>query len=393
MKRYHSFTYLTCLFIIHFILIWINPAHGATTPAKKANIHTSNQQILTKMSALQVPFIANEGQVDENVCFYARTFGGIIYVTKKGEMVYSLPLVEARQDNVTEQELPKQQERKGWVLKERLLGSLNPDIKSIDKANTKVNYFIGNDKSKWKSNVSSYNEVSLGEIYKGISLNLRAYGNNVEKIFTVNPGSRPEKIKLAVEGAFSLATNNKGELEVETGLGTVRFRAPIAYQEKESERTYIKVAYKIDKDAYGFNVGDYDRQIPLIIDPLLASTFIGGSGDDQGRAVALDSSGNVYIVNITTSSDYPTTTGAYDVTYHGSDDISISKLNADLSSLIASTFIGGSGDEWSYDIALDSAGNVYVAGTTGSDNYPTQMAQAVRASLTIRHITAAYGTR
>jgi hypothetical protein len=288
MKWYYSFKYLTCLFIIHFILIWINPAHGATIPAQKVNTETSNHQILKKMSALQIPFIANEGQVDEEVGFYARTLGGTIYVTKKGEMVYSMPLIEASQDNVTEQELPKQQERKGWVFKERLLGSLNPDIKSIEKANTKVNYFIGNDKGKWKSNISSYNEVSLGEIYKGVSLNLRAYGNNVEKIFTVNPGSRPETISLAVEGAFSLATNNKGELEVETGLGIVRFRAPIAYQEKEGEKTYVKVAYRIDKNAYGFIVGDYNRQIPLIIDPMLASTFIGGADDDYGYSIALD---------------------------------------------------------------------------------------------------------
>ena len=112
MKRYYSVTNLSCLFIIHFILIWIDPAYGAPRIAPKENTHTSNHQILTKMSALQVPFLANEGQVDEEVSFYARTFGGTLYVTKKGEMVYSLPLVEARQDNLTEQETPKQQERK-----------------------------------------------------------------------------------------------------------------------------------------------------------------------------------------------------------------------------------------------------------------------------------------
>ena len=119
MKRYHSFAYLTCLFMIHFILIWINPAHGAITPAHKATTEPSNHQILTKMSALQVPFMANEGQLDKEVRFYARTFGGALYVTEKGEMVYSLPLIEPRQDNIPGQELPKQQ-RKGCVLKERL---------------------------------------------------------------------------------------------------------------------------------------------------------------------------------------------------------------------------------------------------------------------------------
>ena len=169
MKRYYSFTNLTCLFIIYFILIWINPAHGATTPAQKANTRTSNHQILTKMSVLQVPFIANEGQANEEVSFYAKTFGGTLYVTNKGEMVYSMPLIEARPDNLTEQESLKQQEPKGWVLKERVLGSLNPDIKSIDKAKTRVNYFIVGQvmrKSRGKVNPQLANKVVREQLNK-----------------------------------------------------------------------------------------------------------------------------------------------------------------------------------------------------------------------------------
>ena len=324
------------------------------------------------------------------------------------------------------------------MLKERLVDSLPLDPKGVDKAVTKVNFFIGNDRSRWKSNVPSYNEIRFGEIYKGISLKLRAYGNNVEKIFTVNPGSSPEEIKLAIERGLSLNINKEGELEVKTGLGRVKFSAPIAYQLKlhdlkpqrnmkiplnppfqkgelleyflfqkgelfkcfpfqkgegqflpfckgESEgisltnpgkstevvREYVKVAYNLTKNGYGFIVDNYDRKRPLIIDPMLASTFIGGSGDDLGYDLTLDSSGNVYVAGRTTSNDYPTTSGVTDETYNGNDDFFISKLNSDLTSFLVSTFLGGSNDDWESGIALDSLGNVYVCGMTLSGNYPT----------------------
>ena len=108
---------------------------------------------------------------------------------------------------------------------------------------TKVNYFKGNDKSKWKTNVPTYDRVNLGEVYKGIELSLKAYGDNVEKLFCVKPGASPEFIKVQLDGSKSLRVNHDGQLEADTELGLVRFTRPIAYQEIDGKRVEVDVEY------------------------------------------------------------------------------------------------------------------------------------------------------
>jgi hypothetical protein len=166
----------------------------------------------------------------------------------------------------------------------------------------------------------------------------------VEKLFYVKPGADPDTIKVKVEGG-SISVNDKGELEVETGLGVVRFTKPVAYQEVDGKRVEVSVSYRVinrNKSLYAFNVGDYDRTKTLVIDPLLASTFIGGSSGDYAHSIALDSSGNAYVTGETYSTNYPTTPGAYDTGHNGNSDVFVSKLSSNLSQLLASTFIGGS---------------------------------------------------
>ena len=342
---------------LSILLFFGYSARGAVVKEK------DKREILNKAYTLQIPFIENKGQIKgESVSYYAKTFGGTVFVTKDGKLVYSLPKFE------------KKEKVKGWVIKEGLVGTSISNVKGEEEAVTKVSYFKGKDPSKWERNISTYNLVSLGEVYKGIELKVKAYGKNVEKLFYVKAGANPENIKIKIEGAKSLRVNEAGELEVETGLGVIKFTKPSAYQEINGKRVEVAAAYTLLSNpqyVYGFKVGSYDKKETLIIDPLLASTFIGGGDDDYGNSIALDGDGNVYIIGETYSSDYPTTPGAYNESHNGGRDVFVSKLNSSLSNLLASTFIGGIYYEYGLSIALDGDGNVYITGSTESSDYPT----------------------
>lgn len=356
--------------IVALVLLWVGlPSLGLSKPVEGESQLAQIKSRLMQSSRLRIPFIANEGQIREKrVSYYAQTFGATLYVTQNGEMTYAFFLRKPGQDKPT-----------GLVLKEFLKDAAKISPAGVDRAQTKVNYFKGNDPSKWKTNIATYNELDLGEVYPGIDLKLRAYGNNVEKIFTVKPGASPDTIRLKIEGALSLKVDATGELAAHTALGPVRFSKPIAYQEIKGKKAFVQAAYEVQKETYGFRVGNYDHRFPLIIDPdLVASTFLGGSGyssmGDRGHDVTLDSSDNVYVTGYTYSSDFPTISGAYDTSINdgteGVSDVFVSKLNSGLTTLSASTYLGGTSGEEGNSIILDNSGNVYVTGYTESSDYP-----------------------
>jgi len=326
--------------------------------------------MFAKAQTLPVPFIVNMGQLNERVMFYARTFGGAVFLTKGGEIVYSLPELKK-----------KDQGARGIVLREELVGATIHDIRGEGISPTKVSYFTGQDRSKWVSGIPTYSSVSLGEVYNGIELKLKAYGNNVEKLFFVQPGSDPVSITVRLSGAGSIKVNEAGELEAATELGVVRFTRPVAYQVIDGKRIEIPVNYMPHAPnsalrtphsafVYGFTVGAYDRSQTLVIDPLLASTYLGGGGSDSASSLAIDSSGNIYVAGVTNSENFPTTVGAYDTTYNASD-VFISKLSADLTTLLASTYLGAGASDSAFSLAIDPSGDVYVTGFTYSSNFPT----------------------
>lgn len=225
---------------------------------------------------MQIPFIENKGQVDKDVAFYPHTLSGTVFVTKKGELVYALP-GKAKGDDAA----PTTQ-----VLTERLVAG-KPVPAPLTAATAKVSYFLGNDRTKWQSNIGTQSAVSLGEVWTGIDVELHAHGNNVEKFFTVRPGASADVIRVKLDGAKAQRLNTEGALEVLTESGVVQFTAPVVRQETLGKKQPVQVAYVLQDGAYGFKLGAYDASQPVIIDPLLQSTYLGGLDFDYATALAI----------------------------------------------------------------------------------------------------------
>jgi hypothetical protein len=313
-------------------------------------------EIAGKLARVQVPFVENKGQINNSeISFYARTLSGTLFVENSGVLTYALPL----------------NDKAGVVFKEIITGKkMKPS--GLTPSSIVIHSFKGRDRSTWKTSIPNYEAVSLGEIYENVDLTLRAYGNNVEKIFTVFPGGNPAHIAIKLQGIKRLQTNAKGELEAITPLGSVSFSKPLAYQMADGKKQFVEAAYAVRKGTgYGFKLGSYDKTRPLIIDPLLASTIIGTSSWEFSWTVGIDGNNNIFVSSNTKSPSFPTTPGAYDETFNGgSFDIYVSKFDGTLSTLLASTFIGGAGDEQVYRLTLDDEGNVLCTGKTTSTDFP-----------------------
>ncbi len=356
------FFLLTCL-----IPISILQGNIAYSNSNNSNNPTEGDAILgnkdreSEIASTKVPWVKNSGQWSEEVLYVAPTFTGNIIVNKAKEIIYALPV-----DSTS-----------GYVLKERFVGTLKKYTSKIpvgEKKNTsQFNYFIGNNPSSWKTNVPSYDVLNLGEVWEGVELKLHAHKHNVEKLFYVKPNIVPSSIQVVMDGGEQLKISQDGKLEVYTPSGKISYTAPIAFQWINGKKHFAKAEYKLykeKKNTYSFLVEDYDPNYELIIDPLLASTFIGDGGNDWGNAIATDESGNVFITGYAWSDNFPTTAGSYSETFNGVKDAYISKFTNDLSTLLVSTFIGGSSWDNGLSVTVDSIGEVIISGATGSANFP-----------------------
>lgn len=230
------------------------------------------------------------------------------------------------------------------------------------------NYFLGHDPSKWRAGVKGYREVVYADLYDGIDLVFHTGGSGLKYEFIVRPGADPGTIRWSYAGVAGLEIQG-GALVARTGLGELRDAAPVAYQGEQE----VRCRYSVESLSVGLHCGSWDPTKPLTVDPLLYSTFLGGSTDTRGVALAVDASGNAYVTGYTLSTDFPTTPGAYRTSLSGAGtwDAFVVKLNPSGTAPVYSTFLGGSGSDRGFAISVDGAGDAYVAGYTNSSDFPT----------------------
>ncbi len=288
------------------------------------------------------PFITNEGQAPAAVRYYLPTIAGTAYVDRDGRLVYL-------RAGLTEQ----------WVGgKARPAGG--------ERSPTQVNFFIGNDPNKWLHDVPAYHNVSLGEVWPGVELDLAAGTKNVEKLFKIAPGASVEAIRVKLKGAQSLRLADDGELIVTSPAGEMRFTAPRAWQQDaDSARRPVAVAYTIQGRSYGFEIGHHDPAQPVVIDPLLGSTFLGSNSTDEIVDVAVDVTSNQVFVAGTTDNPAtfpPPTVGAIPATAKVAYPF-VAKFRRDLATLDVLTYFGSVVTDTVEAIAFNPDAGLYVVGT------------------------------
>ena len=314
--------------------------------------------------------------------------------------------------------------KKSAVVRMKLVNANpTPEVTGGEELPGKVNYFLGNDPKKWRTNVATYAKVQYDDVYPGIDL--AYYGNQegrLEHDFIVAPGADPKQIALGFEASPSKraheGTQNSvtpcfaaqlprhserslrtkfadavsvpapeakaeldcdGNLVIHTSGGDLEFHKPLAYQEINGKRKEVTARYALLHPSsfrlhpsVHFQVDAYDPSLPLIIDPVLVySTYLGGSSNDYDYGIAVDGSGNAYVTGSTSSTSFPTV-GPFQPAYGGgATDLFVAKLNPAGNALVYATCFGGSDVEEGHGIAVDNSGNAYVTGWTSSTNFPT----------------------
>jgi hypothetical protein len=327
-------------------------------------------------------FEANEGQTESEVNFLTHADGATIFLTATetvfvravstaGESGPASPLKSFDKQALAKASAPPQLS----VLRMQIENANpQPTIAALDRQEGIVNYLIGNDASQWHTNIPTYARVKIAGVYPGVDMIYYGSGGLLEYDFVIQPGTDTSQLSLKFDGADGLQIDPNGDLVIKTAAGDVQQQKPSVYQEAEGGRQEIEGGYVLKSNgAVGFSLGKYDASKPIVIDPVLAySTYLGGSGSDAGAGIAVDSAGNVYVTGQTASTNFPTANPEQNTNAGGSTglDAFVTKMNADGSALIYSTYLGGSADDQGNGIALDSSGNAYIVGNTASTNFP-----------------------
>jgi len=260
---------------------------------------------------------------------------------------------------------------KGEVIKVEFANSLKYSISGLSMLPGKYNFFLNNSPENWFRNISLYKSLKLSNVYPGIDVVIRYDGAYPRYDFIILPGANPNNIKMKVSSARSLSLI-ENEVIINGFRGKYRHSRLFAYQEYSGKKHKINCEFKLDNNEITFITGRYNKNYPLIIDPIVFADYIGGSDEDRINAVKTQDGGYIVTAGSSSSFDFKTTEGVYDTLNRGGNDIIIKKFRVQHSEreLIFATFIGGGMDEMANDLDIDLEGDIYITGQTKSDDFP-----------------------
>lgn len=298
-------------------------------------------------------FIANRGQRDETIAYHARGSGYSFAFTAEGVTIVL----------------------DGALLQARFVDAAPIRPTGAEKTRATVNYLVGDDPARWRTDIPTYDALLYENLYPGIDLRYEGEAGALKYTLVAEPGADVSQFRMDYGESARLRLDETGDLLISVEGGELRDTRPYAYQESGGRRAPVDVVFVLrDAHTVGFAVrGEYDPRRPLVIDPSLEyASYLGGGGDDRGYGVAIDTNGYVYITGETKSSDFPAQNPAQgDQPYA---DVFIAKLDLSQSgaaSLVYATYLGGESEDTGQGIAVDGDGNACVTGYTYSTDFPT----------------------
>ncbi len=352
--------------------------------AQTASLKSKAEQ-LARYGKLPLQFEVNHGQAGRQIQFLARGQGYSFFLSST-EAVIALRQPGFETASATGKARPRDSLKMAAQVIQMQFAGANRQARmtGLQELPGKVNYFLGDDETKWQRGISTFARVRYEQLYSGIDL--VCYGNQrqLEYDFILAPGADPAAISLHFDGLERLEIDSEGDLILRAGSAKVRQHKPVIYQTIQGARKEIAGGYRLlDDHTAGFDVASHDPDQALVIDPILSySTYLGGKSDDIGWGIAVDSDGNAYVAGETLSLlTSLVTPGAFQRTYGGGlmdrtnqvgGDAFVAKMDPTGSALVYLTYLGGSGDDSANAIALDSQRNACLTGFTDSINFPTK---------------------
>jgi gliding motility-associated-like protein len=356
----------------HFLLllIFLSSSFGLTA--------TNRDSLLGN----HISFIENKGQWDQKVLFKTELNGGSIYI-ERGSFTFDLRDQEAFSKFVGYKLLPREirvsQKPPDGLISHfayhvRFEGS-DPDAacEGIDPQPGIYNYFLGNDPAKWASKVKRYDQVRFTDYYPGIDMLLLRDESLFKYEFQCSPGSKPESVKMIYDGVKDIKIRY-GNLMITTPFGVIYELKPVAWQIVDGVKRDVSCRFRLNGQQLSFDLGKYNPDVSLIIDPPVRvfASYTGSTADNWGYTATYDDLGNLYDGGNVFGNGYPVTTGAYQTNYAGhSSDIAIAKFHSNGAYLEYATYLGGSGTEVPHSLIVNSLGQLYILGSSGSSNFPT----------------------
>ncbi len=365
---------------------------GRTGGADRSLSAEQQGRVLEAYGRLPLHFIANQGQKDSGARYYAQGGGRALFFTRQGVTFawQQSGKPEPRWKKGKDRSRPEarrkpRRESPSKSIQLLPLGMLpEVELAASDPLEGKVNYLQGNDPAKWRTDIPTWQAVVYREAYPGIDLKFYGNGRQVEYDVIVRPGADPGRVQFQCRGARGLKLLENGDLSIQlSGGGELVQKKPLIYQEIGGRRVIREGSFELARGrgacGYGFAVAAYNKDHPLIIDPVLVySTYLGGGAsewpkrnDDRANGIAVDQAGCAYITGYTGTSDFPTQNPLQTQLKSGTHAF-VAKLSAAGNALVYATYLGGSMLDSGAGIAVDQAGCAYVTGKTCSNDFPVK---------------------